>query len=188
MDKVILASASPRRKELLQWICEKYDVIPSTVEEVIPEGLKAQVQAEYLADLKAQDVFSSHKDALVIGSDTTVVLGDVVLGKPKDDEEARGMLRMLSGQVHKVITGCAVYYKNRKSVWSSVAEVEFYPLSEKEIEEYIAENECWDKAGSYGIQSKGALLVKEIRGDYYAVVGLPVASLKREIERITDDE
>ena len=188
MRKVILASASPRRKELLGWIVPEYEVIPSAVEEVLPEGIAADKQAEYLADLKANDVWNQYSEAMVIGSDTTVVCDDIVLGKPKDAEEAAAMLKMLSGRVHKVITGCAVYYGKKKYVWSGEAEVEFYPLTDQEIADYIAENECWDKAGAYGIQSKGALLIRGIRGDYYSVVGLPVAQLKREIERMFRDE
>lgn len=188
MQKVILASASPRRRELLGWILPEYEVIPSAVEEILPEGIPACKQAEYLADLKASDIYKKHPDAMVIGSDTTVVCDEVVLGKPRDAEEAASMLKMLSGRVHKVITGCAIYYKNRKRVWSGEADVEFYNLTDAEIDAYIRENEFQDKAGAYGIQSKGALLIRGIRGDYYSVVGLPVAQLKREIEGMLNDE
>lgn len=188
MEKVILASASPRRKELLQWIVPQFDVIPSGVEECIPDGMPAQEQAVYLADLKARDLWEQYPEAVVIGSDTTVVCDDMVLGKPQNENEAVEMLKMLSGRVHKVITGCSIYYRGVKRNWASEAEVEFYPLSDEEIQAYIKENEWGDKAGGYGIQSKGALLIRGIKGDYYAVVGLPVASLKRELERIVWDE
>lgn len=182
--EVVLASASPRRRELLKWVVPEFTVCPSTVEEVVPETLPAVKQAAFLAELKARDVARRYPEALVIGSDTTVVLGERVLGKPKDPEEAVWMLNALSGRRHRVITGCALFYKERRMVFSETTYVDFYPLTKQEIAEYIATGEGDDKAGSYAIQGRGALLVRSIVGDYYTVVGLPVARLKREIERI----
>lgn len=179
MDNVILASASPRRKELLGLITKEFKIIPSGVEETVPDGVPPEKQPEYLARLKAEDIAKKYPHGTVIGADTSVIIDDCVLGKPDGREQARAMLSRLSGRTHKVVTGCAVIKNGECRSFSSVTEVEFYPLEDKEIEEYIATGEPFDKAGAYGIQGKGGLLVKAIRGDWYNVVGLPVARLAR---------
>ena len=182
MDTVFLASASPRRKELFCLKTEEFKIIPSGVEETVPDGIPPEEQPEYLASLKAEDIAKKYPHDIIIGADTSVIIDNCVLGKPGDRENAKEMLKMLSGRTHKVVTGCSVIKNGECRSFSSVREVEFYRLTEKEIEEYIATGEPFDKAGAYGIQGKGGLLVKAIRGDWYNVVGLPVARLARELK------
>ena len=182
MNTVILASASPRRKELLGLITEEFKIIPSGVEEIVPDGTEPEKQPEFLARLKAEDISKKYPQDVVIGADTSVIIDDCVLGKPGGSKQAEDMLKMLSGRTHKVVTGCAVIKNGECRSFSSVTEVEFYPLTDKEIEDYIATGECFDKAGAYAIQGKGGLLVKAIRGDWYNVVGLPVAQLVRVLK------
>ena len=179
---VILASASPRRKKLLSMIYEEFRVQPSDIRELVPRDLDVEKCPEYLACAKAEMVSHGREKCLVIGCDTSVICDGQILNKPRDTNDARIMMNMLSGNVHKVVTGCCIYYMGKSVSFSVVTEVEFYDLSEKEIEEYIVTSEPYDKAGGYGIQSKGAMFVKGIKGDYYNVVGLPVAKLKREID------
>lgn len=125
-----------------------------------------------------------HPDDTVIGCDTGVFIDNQMIGKPKSDKAAFEILKLLSGKTHRVITGCAVYKGGRTVSFSQVTEVEFYKLTNAEIEEYIATGETSDKAGAYGIQGKGALLVKQIKGDYFNVVGLPVALLNKKLNEI----
>lgn len=183
---IVLASASPRRQELLRLFVEDFAVEVSGVEEVTPDDLPLDAAPEFLARLKAEDVAARHPDQLVIGSDTGVFVEDGgqlrMLGKPTDDADAAAMLRMLSGKRHFVRTGCCLCYHGHSRSFTEQAEVEFYPLTEQEIQDYIATKEPQDKAGAYGIQGYGALLVKGISGDFYTIMGLPVARLKREIE------
>lgn len=184
-EKIILASASPRRQELMQWVAPGFTVQVANVEEVVPEFLPVTEAPEYLAVMKAQAVALHQPQALVIGSDTSVfieVSGQLqMLGKPENEQEAAQMLHMLSGRQHVVRTGCCLCYQGRKHSFTEEASVEFYPLSEQEIQDYIATGEPMDKAGAYGIQGYGSLLVKGIVGDFYTVMGLPVARLKREM-------
>lgn len=178
----ILASASPRRRELLRFIKSDFTVLPADIEESVPKGISAEFSPEFLSVQKARFVASTHPDSLVIGSDTGVFLDGVMLGKPKDEKEAADMLTTLSGRTHSVITGCALFYKGKSVSFSEKTLVTFFPLDAAEIAEYIASGSPFDKAGGYGIQDKGCLFVKSIEGDYSNVVGLPVARLKREIE------
>ncbi len=178
---VILASSSPRRKELLKIILEEFDILPSNAEEIIPQNLDVFKVAEHLAKIKAEDIAKSHKNHLVIGADTCVIVDNEILGKPKDRIEARRMISTLSGKTHFVVTGCCLMNGNKIKSFSEITEVEFFPLSESEIEKYLNTDEPYDKAGAYGIQGKGALLVKKIVGDYFNVVGLPVAKLNKHL-------
>ena len=182
MSKFILASASPRRKELLKLVLEDYICVPADVDEAIPLDISALKAPEYLSLKKARHRAKDNPDSIVIGSDTCVILGDKILGKPQSETEAKEMLCALSGKTHLVITGCSIIKGEREITFSEVTEVTFYPLKAEEIEEYIATGESMDKAGAYGIQGKGSLLVKEIKGDYFNVVGLPVARLSRELK------
>ncbi len=184
--KIILASASPRRRELLKLITDEFTVISPDVEEITPEDLAPEKCPEYLAILKAQEVARDNPDKLVIGCDTSVILDEHILGKPVDAEDAFRMLELLSGKTHQVVTGCCLYHSGRFITFSVRTEVEFYPLSSEEIRQYIDTREPFDKAGAYGIQGKGAILIRSIQGDYYNVMGLPVARLKREIQRVFD--
>ena len=178
---VILASASPRRKKLFSFLYDEFRVLPADIREIVPRSLPVEKCPEYLAYMKAESVAKCYAKSLVIGCDTTVIIDGKILNKPRSTADARMMMQLLSGKTHKVITGCCLFYLNRSFCFSEITEVEFYPLTEEEIEEYVITKEPYDKAGGYGIQNKGALFVKGIHGDYYNVVGLPVARLKREI-------
>ncbi len=177
---IILASASPRRRELLADIFDEFECIATDVDETLPDDIATEDSAEYLAVKKACSL--NRPDSLVIGCDTTVVFGGKVFGKPKDKAEAKEMLTALSGKKHLVITGVCLCFNGKKHSFSEVTEVEFYPLDENEIDEYISTGLPMDKAGAYGIQDKGLLPAKSICGDYFNVVGLPTARLKREIK------
>lgn len=182
MDSIILASASPRRKELLKQITDNFTVVVSSVEEVVPDNITQEEVPQFLATLKAKDVALKYPDNLVIGADTCVLCDGMILGKPKDREDAFNMLSLLSGNTHSVITGCALVKNGRSVSFSVTTEVEFFKLTDVEINDYINTNDPFDKAGGYGIQSKGCLLVKGIKGDYFNVVGLPIANLNRVIK------
>ncbi|WP_294406874.1 Maf family protein [uncultured Ruminococcus sp.] len=174
---VILASASPRRKELIQLVCGNFRIIPADCGEEVPEGMQAEKIPEYLSAKKCECISEVYGRALVIGCDTVVINDGKVLGKPADEEDAAQMLRSLSGRTHKVITGCTISCGERQRSFSVCTEVTFRELSDDDIEEYVATGEPMDKAGAYGIQGKGALFVEKINGDYYNVVGLPVSEL-----------
>jgi len=180
---IILASASPRRLELMRLISEKFEVIPADVEEIVPDEISAHDTAEYLARLKAENVASYNPTALVIGCDTAVIVEGEVLGKPKDADDAFSMLKKLSGREHSVVTGCALCCNGKTISFSEETRVFFHELADKEILDYIATNEPNDKAGAYAIQGRGSLLVKSIIGDYFNVVGMPVSRLNREIQK-----
>ena len=179
--KIILASASPRRKELLTLAGYAYDVVVSQCEEILPDGITPEKAVEELARQKAEDVFARNTDALVIAADTVVALGNTILGKPKNEEDAFGMLSSLSGRCHTVYTGVCLMKDGRTDIFHVATEVEFYTLTEDEIRRYIASGEPMDKAGAYGIQGKGFVLVKGIHGDYFNVVGLPLAETVRHL-------
>lgn len=184
---IILASGSPRRKELLHYIFEEFKIVPSQANETYPENTPAEEVPVLLASAKAADVHRQYPEALVIGCDTVVIADGQILGKPKDGKDAFSMLQILSGKKHSVVTGCCVFAQNKSVTFSQSTEVEFYPLTEKEITDYIKTGEPFDKAGAYGIQGYGSLLVKTISGDYFNVVGLPTARLKREIAKLSAD-
>ena len=184
MGRLILASQSPRRQELLANITRDFTVIVSEAEELLPDGLAPEQAPAYLAEVKAAAVAADHPADTVIGADTVVILDDEILGKPRDKGDAIRMLRALSGRVHTVITGCAILSGGKRVCFSESTRVEFYPLGEREILDYIATGEPFDKAGAYGIQGRGSVLVRRIEGDFFNVMGLPVARLKRELERI----
>ena len=176
---IILASASPRRQELLSLICEEFEILPADIDETVSENIELELMPEYLATEKAKHIHNSHFDDVVIGCDTGVFLDNMMLGKPKSEKEAFDMLSSLSGRTHKVITGCAIFHKDKFVSFSCTTEVEFYELTKEEIEAYIATGDCMDKAGAYGIQGKSTIFVKGIKGDFFNVVGLPVAMLNK---------
>ena len=182
--RVILASKSPRRQELLGLIFPSFDIVPAVGEEIIPEGTPAHKASELLAVQKCREVAEKYPSALVIGCDTTVVLGDEILGKPADNADAARMLRELSGSTHKVISGCAVSLQGELISFSQETSVTFRKLTEAEISAYVATGEPSDKAGSYGIQEKGSLLVEKIEGDFFNVVGLPVTELALTVNKL----
>ncbi len=176
--KYILASASPRRKELFSKIVDEFEICPSGIPETVPDGLQAEKQPEYLAKIKAEDIAKNYPEDIVVGADTSVILGDEILGKPKDRKDAKRMLNALSGKTHKVITGCAVVKNGVTKSFSVTTEVTFHILDKDDVEQYLDTDEPYDKAGSYGIQGLAMVFVKEINGDYNNVVGLPINHLK----------
>ncbi len=184
--RVILASASPRRKELLAQIVDEFEICVSDVDERITESEPAKV-VEELSVQKAFAVYSKTEgDVLVIGADTVVAMGDNILGKPADKREAFSMLQMLQAKEHCVYTGVTVYLrrdnKEQRMTFSECTGVHFYPMTEVEIQEYISTGEPMDKAGAYGIQGIGGRFVERISGDYNNVVGLPIARLYQALK------
>lgn len=180
---MILASASPRRQELLKRITEDFSVHPVDADETLPAGMPVELAPSFLADVKAQAAAQQFPEDIVIGCDTIVVLEDEIMGKPRDREDAFRMLRRLSGETHKVMTGTALYCGKKSTVFTTETLVTFYELTDAEIEQYLDTGEPFDKAGAYGIQGYGCLLVRSIEGDYNNVVGLPVAALARALQQ-----
>lgn len=180
MQPIILASVSPRRAELLNQLGLEYQVIPSEVSETIPnQSVFPEELVTKLALHKASDVARKIEQGLVIGADTLVVLGETIFGKPSDPDEAVKMLSMLSGKTHSVYTGIAMIQvpSGQTEVGYSETKVKFRPVSLAEIRSYVATGEPLDKAGAYGIQGKGGVLVETIEGCYFNVVGLPLSKL-----------
>jgi septum formation protein len=169
--QIILASGSPRRKELLSYIADEYAIIPSDLEETACGTPREQTLQ--LARDKAADVAKSHPGAVVIGADTLVAIGERVLGKPKDKEDAAAMLRLLSGKTHEVYTGVAIVCGGNVVTECVVTEVTFDEMTEEEISSYIDTGEPMDKAGAYGIQGYCGKFIRGISGDYFNVMGLP---------------
>ena len=173
---LILASASPRRKELLNLFGVPFTVRVADIDETMdPQGAPFDEVAR-VSRLKALAVERESED-IVIAADTIVVCAGRVLGKPRDEEDARAMLRLLSGRDHQVMTGCTVLYGGECRTFTEVTDLHFRELSEKEIRRYVASGEPMDKAGSYGIQGGAALFCTHMTGDYYNVMGLPVCRL-----------
>ncbi len=181
--KLILASQSPRRKELLQIAGFCFEVIPSQVDENIPDKIAPEDFVQQLAQAKADDIASQNRDAVVLGADTIVVLGDAILGKPTDKDDAHRMLQQLSGVWHRVMTGYAlVHHASARTVSATiVTDVKFKRLTTAEIEWYIETAEPDDKAGAYAIQGIGALWLEKIKGSYTNVVGLPVCEVAQAL-------
>lgn len=176
---LILASASPRRREILKKITKDFTVVPSDAEERTEAGLAPEETVKRLAALKAQSVFDKHPKDLVIGADTIVYFNGEVYGKPKDKEDARRMLKNLSGNIHCVYTGVALLKEGVKLNFYDKTEVEFNALSDEFIDMYVNSGIPMDKAGAYGIQS-GYDIVKSFKGSYTNIVGLPL-ELVREV-------
>lgn len=201
MSRIVLASASPRRKELLEQIGMEFEICPAKGEEIITASEPDQVVLE-LSTQKAKEVASgilsynekhrelvTPQDILVIGADTVVAYEGQILGKPKDEADAKRMLALLSGNIHSVYTGVTFVFMDKEERCGQYSffeetKVEFYPLSENEIDAYVATGDPMDKAGSYGIQGPFAAYVKGICGDYNNVVGLPVARLCQELKKL----
>ena len=204
MSQIILASASPRRKALLEQIGMEFEICPAKGEEVITESRPDAVVSE-LSRQKAEEVaagvltyneqhpdLATPQDILVIGADTVVAYGDEILGKPKDEADAGRMLTMLQGNTHSVYTGITLVFIDKSGrtgeyCFFEKTDVTMYPMDEDEINRYIATGEPMDKAGSYGIQGRCAIYIKQIEGDYNNVVGLPVARLYQELRRVGYD-
>jgi len=183
--KIILASASPRRKEILKMTGLKFSVEAGDYEEDMALALKPRQLARFLSSEKARAIAVKYANALVIAADTFIIFKGSLLGKPHTREEARRMLDLLNGRAHSVITGFTIIdTSTRKKVSRSVeTRVYFRKLAVKEIESYIKTGEPLDKAGAYAIQGTGALLVKKIEGDYFNVMGLPLSSLTEALKK-----
>ena len=182
--RVILASQSPRRRELLTLVGIAHDVRPADIDETYLAGERPSEHAERLARGKADVIASREPDALVIGSDTIVVVDGDVLGKPVDDADAARMLARLGGRSHTVITALAVAWRGETHSAVEEVGVTFHPLAADEIAAYIATREPMDKAGAYGIQGYGATLVARVDGDYFAVMGLSLQLLIRVLRSL----
>lgn len=174
---LILASKSPRRRELLSLITTDFEIKSADVDETLPEGISPQEAVEYLSKIKAEP-FNNGIDT-IIGADTVVAVDGKILGKPADRQQAAEMLKGLSGKYHSVFTGVTVIKPEQSVTFSVETKVKFFDLTDEEIYSYIATGECDDKAGAYGIQGKGSLLVEKIDGDYFNVVGLPISKLNK---------
>ena len=196
--RIILASASPRRRELLSLVTDNFEILTADVDEraaeirMEEEGVPALKVSEHLAEIKAKAVFDTlteekKENSVVIGADTSVILDNIIFGKPADRNEAVNMLSLLSGHTHVVATGVAVFEGRNKKTFTEETLVEFNELDDYQkalIEAYIDTGSPFDKAGGYGIQDMGALLVKRIDGDYANVVGFPVSRLARELSNM----
>ncbi len=180
--KFILASKSPRRHELLEFLIDDFRIVSSDIEEIIDETLTNEEVVMDLALQKAQDISNNNKDYYVLGFDTLVILGGKPLGKPKDIDEAFEMLSALRGRTHRVLTGCAIVMNDYKDTFYEFADVTFTNMSDEEIYSYIETKEPMDKAGSYGIQKHGAKFVTKVNGDFYTVMGMPIHKLYERLK------
>lgn len=196
MNKVILASASPRRRELLEQIGLEFEIMPSAIEEKAISFVPCEMVME-LSARKAGDIFGKLSEekrvsAVVVGADTVVAFKDRVMGKPDGRKNAEEMLALLQGESHQVYTGVTLLWQKEqgrppaKLSFYERTDVVMYPMSSREIRAYVDTGEPMDKAGAYGIQGKCAAFIKEIRGDFYNVVGLPIGRLYQEIKKIND--
>lgn len=182
--KLILASASPSRKMLLEQAGLDFEVVVSGVDETVPPDYTPAQTVEALARRKGQAVQALRPEAPIIAADSVVSIDGLILGKPKDDEAAKATLRRLSGRTHELITGVCLLINGRMDLFHQVTRVTFYPLTEEEIAEYVALGESRGRAGAYGIEGIGVVLVQSIQGDYPNIVGLPVAETIRRLHKL----
>lgn len=176
--KLILASQSPRRLELLKQITDQFDVVPSSIKEKLDYGLRPEENARLLARAKAESVAKDYPDCWVIGSDTIVALHQEILGKPEDTADAERMLLRLSGKEHRVMTGICVVSPKKTLDKAVTSSVRFKSLTHEEILNYIQTGEPMDKAGAYAIQGKGSFMIREFSGSKSSIIGLPLDELK----------
>lgn len=178
MDKLILASGSPRRRQLLELAHVAFEVITSNVDETNPPGMPGEEVPEHLARQKAAAVAQHHPDRSILAADTVVLLDGDILGKPESDVAAKAMLTRLSGRMHRVVTGVCLLQQGQEQSFSVTTEVYFRPLTEAQISFYVDTYHPLDKAGSYAIQEYiGIIGIEKIAGDYYNVMGLPVGDV-----------
>lgn len=182
-EPLLLASASPRRAELLTTAGIPFECVPSHADELPSGSCSPEALVVENARRKAEEVSSRFPGRVVLGADTLVVLDGQALGKPKDRTDAKRMLRALSGRVHQVMTGVCLTDGDKTETALSVTSVTFRALDDALIERYVASGECDDKAGAYGIQEKGCVLVERLEGDYFGVVGLPICTVDKLLER-----
>lgn len=181
--KLVLASSSPRRKEILENAGYTFEVVKPEADENLKIKLPPIDLVMKLALLKANSVFEKNSDAVVVSADTIVCIDGKNIGKPDSIDQARSLLRQLSGRLHRVYTGVAIVSRDRQETFFVQAKVNFMKLDEELINRYIETEEPFGKAGGYAIQGKGRILVENIDGDYYGVVGLPIAQLAKRLER-----
>ena len=188
MRKIILASASPRRRELLEHAGVVFEVRPGNGEEVITSQDPVSIVKELSRQKAFQAVFSAEEGTVILGADTIVAFQGKILGKPRDEEDAAETLKMLQGNTHQVYTGVTVLeYREgewKETTFAECTDVTFYPVSDREIRNYVSSGEPADKAGSYGIQGRFGIYVKAICGEYSNVVGLPVGRLFYEAKKL----
>ena len=186
MSKIILASQSPRRKQLLEWAEVPFEVNVKETDERFPPGLKPDEVAIFIARNKALAVQKErNSDEIILAADTIVVLNESIIGKPVHREEAISILLALSGEIHRVITGVVIRKGDNEISFADTTEVEFHDLSEKQIEFYVDKYKPYDKAGAYAIQEWiGVVGIKSVKGDFYNVMGLPVSRVLRELKKI----
>ena len=183
-EKLVLASSSPSRKMLLENAGLNFDVIVSGVDETVPEEYTPAQTVETLARRKGEAVLPLCDGRPIIAADSVVSIDGLILGKPKDDEAAKDTLRRLSGRTHQIYTGVCLLAEGKVDVFHMSTQVTFYPLTEEEIREYVAMGESQGRAGAYGIEGIGVVLVQSIQGDYSNIVGLPVAETIRRLHKL----
>ncbi len=185
MTKVILASQSPRRKQLLDWAEIQFEVIAADVDESFSIDQPIHEVPVTIAKKKASAIAAAHPNALIIAADTVVVLDDEIIGKPKNKEDAIQILTALAGREHKVITGVVLQYKEREIAFSDTTVVRFHPLSSTDIHFYVEKYNPYDKAGAYAIQEWiGVVGIQSIQGDFYNVMGLPVSRVVKALKEL----
>lgn len=187
MKPFILASRSPRRRELLEQMKLSFIVKASGKSEKVDKSMPPHEIVMALAEQKAEDVWRKNKKEIVLGADTIVYNRGEVLGKPVDAEDAKRMLEQLSGRTHQVYTGVTIYSEQKIIRFFDYADVSFYPLTLQEITWYVKSGEPFDKAGAYGIQGLGAYFVQRMEGDFYTVMGLPLAKTMRALQSFAID-
>nr|WP_052127074.1 Maf family protein [Pontibacillus litoralis] len=181
MPQLVLASSSPRRRELLDLVNVPYEARKQLVDESKMTCRSPRAYVHALAELKGRSVPFSVDNEVILSADTVVSFEGNVLGKPKNREQAFQMLSMLSGNIHDVYTGVMIRSSEQETIFVEKTSVEFWPLSKEDINDYLDTGDSYDKAGAYGIQSHGSILVKQIKGDYYNVVGLPLSRVIRSL-------
>ena len=182
MAEIILASQSPRRKQLLEWAEVDFEVVIEPTEETFPPGMAPADVSIHIALQKAEAVKNKYSHKTIIAADTIVVLDNEIIGKPRDREDAIAILHKLSGQHHQVITGVVIIKKEKQVAFADVTDVEFHQLTREQIEFYVDKYKPYDKAGAYAIQEWiGVIGIKAVKGDFYNVMGLPVSRVVREL-------
>ncbi len=182
--ELVLASSSPSRKMLLEQAGVSFEVVVSGVDETVPASLSPAQTVELLAERKGKAVLPLRPDKPIIAADSVVSIDGLILGKPIDDQEAKATLRRLSGRTHQIFTGVCLLANGREEVFHQSTKVTFYPLTEEEIADYVALGESQGRAGAYGIEGIGVVLVQSIEGDYSNIVGLPVAETLRRLRKL----
>lgn len=182
--ELVLASSSPSRKMLLEQAGLTFEVVVSGVDETVPPDYTPAQTVETLARRKGEAVLPLRPEKPIIAADSVVSIDGLILGKPKDDEAAKDTLRRLSGRTHEIFTGVCLLANGKRDVFHRSTQVKFYPLAEEEIAEYVAMGESRGRAGAYGIEGIGVVLVESICGDYSNIVGLPVAETIRRLHRL----